>query len=150
MFKEVVFKIGEGLYSIDLNEVQEIVQNNTYRISKVPNEKPHILGSALIRGKLHTIIDGAKLLNIESGDANKTLVFETDGYLVGMEVDEIVGILDFEEDIKLPELYRGDLFKQAFKFKDKTKEGVEKLILKVNLESAFKDVEEEDFVDEVK
>ncbi|MBU2551375.1 MAG: chemotaxis protein CheW [Proteobacteria bacterium] len=62
----VVFKLGAGLYGVEINFVQEMTR--LIKINHVPNVPPHVLGTMLLRDRVVPVTDLRLRLGLPSQD----------------------------------------------------------------------------------
>ncbi len=86
------FALGEELYCLDIEYVEEIVKRDT--ITRVPNTPDYVEGVVDLRGQITTILDPKALLSIDDAGPERLIVvfdpaaFEEQG-AVGWLVDEV-------------------------------------------------------------
>ncbi len=92
-----VFTIGELEYAIDIMRISQITQPQTIR--PVPRAPAHIDGVIELRGAVIPIIGMRRRLGLEPVPptrATKHIIVQVDRQLVGLIVDEVVGMLRVE------------------------------------------------------
>jgi purine-binding chemotaxis protein CheW len=86
------FRLGEELFCLDIEYVEEIVELDT--VTRVPNSPPRVLGVVDLRGQVTAIIDPTETLSVESNaDDQLLVVFDADelgeqGH-IGWAVDDV-------------------------------------------------------------
>jgi len=91
------FYIGNYLFGIDINIVQEI--NTGKDFTPVPHAAGHITGVMNLRGQIVTVIDMRKVLGIENKDHSseeRNIIIESEGELIGLLVDKISDVLEIK------------------------------------------------------
>ena len=100
--KYIIFGLGEQKYGIKLSRINGIEQ--TYSIVPVPKGADYIKGIIHLRKEVvpvYNLKERFKLYEGLEGNNRQLLVTETQGIKLGIEVDEVVGIVAIpEEDIK--------------------------------------------------
>lgn len=134
MFEDIVFEVGGTLYSVSVNDTQEIISTNSYKITKTPNADAIIKGIALIRNETYVVLDSSSILGSESNGGSTTLLFVLGNSHVALQVDKVKGLHKFEgESIqKVPNIYNSNLVEQVLKLKNKDSSELE-LVLKLNI-----------------
>lgn len=97
------FYVGDVLYGIDINRVQEI--NKLSDITSVPLAPAFVRGVVNLRGRIVTIIDlGYKLTKkpIEDSADTKNIIVESKGEYIGLMVDRIWDVVQTEADALSP------------------------------------------------
>lgn len=90
----VVFRLGKEEYAFDIASVREI--RDLEQVAKVHRSPSYIEGVMNLRGKLVTVIDLRKRLNIEArtpDDLSKIVVVEAPDSPVGFLVDEVTEVV---------------------------------------------------------
>jgi purine-binding chemotaxis protein CheW len=89
----VRFMVGKESYGVDVAMVQEIV--TVPDITRVPDTPAFFEGIMNLRGKIVSVIDFRKKLQVEArtGKKSRILVTEMDGKVVGLIVDEVSEVL---------------------------------------------------------
>lgn len=97
------FYVGDVLYGIDINRVQEI--NKLSDITSVPLSPAFVRGVVNLRGRIVTIIDlGYKLTKKPTNDTSdtKNIIVESKGEYIGLMVDRIWDVVQAESDALSP------------------------------------------------
>ncbi|MFB6074627.1 MAG: chemotaxis protein CheW [Haloarculaceae archaeon] len=86
------FALGDELYCLDIEYVEEIVKRET--ITRVPNTAEYVEGVVDLRGQITTILDPKTLLDIDQeGPEQLMVVFDPDAFeeqgAIGWLVDEV-------------------------------------------------------------
>lgn len=100
-FEMLVFKIGNGLFGINVFKVREII--NLKEINSLPGSHENIMGVMTIRGTTMPIIHMSKVLGIKNATDDKGLfvVTEYNRMVQGIKIDEVVDIENISwEDVK--------------------------------------------------
>ncbi len=107
--KFVLFTLGEHYYGIPLYEINSIEQS--YKLVPVPMGAKYVKGLMHLRNEVIPVYDLKEKFNIDRTPRDhQLLVGETHGFRVGLEVDEVVGIIPIpDENIKeVPKLVETD------------------------------------------
>lgn len=97
------FYVGDVLYGIDINRVQEI--NKLSDITAVPLAPAFVRGVVNLRGRIVTIIDlGYKIAKKRTGDTSdtKNIIVESKGEYIGLMVDRIWDVVQADADSLSP------------------------------------------------
>lgn len=97
------FYLGEVLFGIDINRVQEI--NKLSEMTKVPLAPAYVKGVVNLRGRIVTVIDlGYKLGKNHAVDTGETtnIIVESKGEYIGLMVDRIWDVIQAEENSMNP------------------------------------------------
>jgi purine-binding chemotaxis protein CheW len=91
------FRVGEGLYGIDIMRIKEVIQAAPYRVRKVPHAPGIVEGVIQLRGVVIPVIDlrsrfGAPV-DAQTERFNKLIIVSVRGRIVGLRVDRILGEL---------------------------------------------------------
>jgi len=89
----VVFKLGDEEFGVDITQVKEIMKMT--QITKIPCTLSFVEGLINLRGKVTTVVDLRKKLNINTDQQKNTkiIIVEIDGNTLGMVVDSVIGVL---------------------------------------------------------
>jgi len=106
--KTLVFKIGEGLYGLDIDTVQGI--ENVKGFTAIPNISEHIKGIINLRGNVIPVYSLRKkfgLANIEK-DELQLIIVNVGDIQVAIEIDQIDVIQDVNDDMihQVPSIVR--------------------------------------------
>ncbi|MCP3941133.1 MAG: chemotaxis protein CheW [Desulfobacteraceae bacterium] len=90
------FYVGGALCGIDILNIQEI--NKNFEITQVPQASHYIEGILNLRGRIVTIIDLAKKLNLESAPKDKSknhrnIIVNSEDEHIGLLVDSISDVV---------------------------------------------------------
>lgn len=99
MLQISTFYVGEVLYGIDINKVQEI--NKLTDITTVPLAPAFVRGVVNLRGRIVTIIDlGYKLTRKRTVDTSdtKNIIVESKGEYLGLMVDRIWDVVQTDTE----------------------------------------------------
>ena len=97
------FYIGDYLFGIDINLVQEINPHLDY--TPVPHAPFHIKGVMNLRGKIVTVIDMREVLSLKKKDISneqRNIIIESEGELIGLIVDKISDVMDLNTSLIEP------------------------------------------------
>jgi len=97
--KVVKFRLGNEFFAVSVNDVKEVVKMQ--KITRTPNSPPHVKGIIDLRGIVCTIIDPKKLLNVGESDRKgkeRIIVLDLKDNTVGIKVDEVLSVEDFNEE----------------------------------------------------
>lgn len=105
LYKEAFsFKIKNGIYLADVEYVDEILK--VERISKVPNQRPFVLGVMNVRGEILLILDMGGFNSSEKIKLKKEsriVVLKYGSRRTGLLVDEVMGAVKLkQQDIRSP------------------------------------------------
>jgi purine-binding chemotaxis protein CheW len=104
----VLFAIGDVEFGIDVDRIVE-VRNPGY-ISTVPDLPDYFPGLINVRGEFVPLADMRKRFSLENPyEKRRTLLVRVGGEKIALMVDEVKGIIDFEdEEIGVPpSVFRG-------------------------------------------
>lgn len=99
----ISFRIGDGLYSIHIGKVKEIIRY--CKITPIPKAPEFVEGVISLRGMVIPIIDMRKRFGLSSAVSSRTriMIVQVDNKIVGILVDEVKKILKLpEENIQPP------------------------------------------------
>jgi purine-binding chemotaxis protein CheW len=94
----VGFRIGEELYGIGIEAIQEI--DRVHSITKLPRSLPFIEGVINLRGTIIPVIDMANRFGmppVEIGRRTRTIIATISGQTVGLIVEEVTEVVQLEE-----------------------------------------------------
>ena len=103
-----VFRVGEEEFGIDIFRVVEIL--NPIRIFTIPDMPEFLSGVINLRGVVIPVLDLRKRFNVESkAEKERIIIVLVSEQRVGLHVDSVQEILDFEEDeiTKPPSIFKG-------------------------------------------
>ncbi len=95
----ITFYIGDALCGIDLLKVQEVIKHTD--ITQVPQAPEYVLGILNLRGRIITVIDIGKKLElspIESDKNNRNVIVNSLDEHIGLLVDRISDVLQVKSD----------------------------------------------------
>jgi purine-binding chemotaxis protein CheW len=91
------FRVGDGLYGIDIMRIKEVIDARPHRIRPVPHAPAIVEGVIQLRGVVIPIIDLRKRfgtpIDPERARFNKLIIVSVRGRIVGLHVDRILGEL---------------------------------------------------------
>lgn len=132
----VGFRIGEELYGIGIEFIQEI--DRMHSITKLPKSLPFIEGVINLRGAIIPIVDMAKRFGmppVEIERKTRIIIARISGHAVGLIVEQVTEVVQLEEKAVEPAPA------MAFAVDQKYVEGVgrteEGLLIILNLEMLF-------------
>lgn len=94
-----IFKLGDEEFGVDISQVIEIIK--LVSITPIPKASSFIEGVMDLRGRILTVIDLAKRLNLQTHartEKSRIVVVEVKGNIVGMTVDEVTEVLRFSKE----------------------------------------------------
>ena len=94
----VTFKVGDELFAVEMNPVQEIIR--VPDVVRVPLAPPSLCGLANLRGKVLPILSLRYLFGIpdaESDEATRAVVIDV-GQPLGFVVDRVASVLGCQPD----------------------------------------------------
>ena len=119
------FYIGGALCGINILNIQEI--NKHFDITSVPQSSDYVVGILNLRGKIVTIIDLGKKLElseIKQEKENRNIIVNSNDEHIGLLVDSISDVVDSTEDQVEPppsnlDGIKGKYFSGVLKTEDK-------------------------------
>ncbi len=108
MSQFAIFRVGEEEFGIDIFRVVEIL--NPIRIFTIPDMPGFLSGVINLRGTVIPVLDLRKRFNVESKpDKERIIIVWVSGQRVGLYIDSVQEILDFEEGeiTAPPSLFKG-------------------------------------------
>ena len=105
----LTFELGDAYYSLPLRSVHEILR--TLPITVVPRAPDFVVGVITVRGKIITVMDPAKRLNVDSPSVpGRVLLVHNGEEIVGVAVQRVVQVHRLlSEDIEYTSDIGGDL-----------------------------------------
>ncbi len=107
--KVIIFKVQNENYGIDINRIQAIEHN--MQIRSVPNAPKYIKGLVHLRGEIIPVYNIHYKFGYQDNAANdnKLLIARVHNSVVGIEVDEVKEIQEFDsQDVhEVPEILNG-------------------------------------------
>ncbi len=98
--KYLTFTLANDKYGIPLSCVREII--GMYQISEVPNVPPFFKGLINLRGKIISVIDLRKKLNlfVDENSKNMTsiIITEVNEMTIGVIIDSVNDVVGFHKD----------------------------------------------------
>ena len=94
----VGFQIGEELYGVDINCIQEI--DRMHSITKLPKSLPFVEGVINLRNHIIPVIDIAKRFGfdaIERGRRTRVIIARISDKTVGLIVEQVTEVVQLEE-----------------------------------------------------
>lgn len=96
----LTFQLGEEMFSIDVGLVEQIIVPRDW--TPVPNAPAEILGIFSLRGKIVTLIDAAKILDLEwtwkEVLDSRIIVINSEGDTFGFRVDRVLRVVRVEQE----------------------------------------------------
>ena len=135
MIQEVVFKLNEEDYGLDIMNVNEIIRMQ--EITAMPNTSAYVLGVTNIRGKVIPVLSLKNLFHLENteDDENVRIIVAAFGEkLFGLKVDSVSEIVKIEEDDIERQEFAGDQGSKYISGIAKLERGLVKLL---DLEKMF-------------
>lgn len=99
LLKLAGFRVGDGLYGIDIMRIKEVIQSRPYPVRPVPHAPPIVEGVIALRGVVIPVVDLRKRFGapLETGPEverlHKLIIVSVRGRIVGLKIDLIVGEL---------------------------------------------------------
>lgn len=99
LLKLAGFRVGDGLYGIDIMRIKEVIQSRPYPVRPVPHAPPIVEGVIALRGVVIPVVDlrkrfgAAVVTGPEVERLHKLIIVSVRGRIVGLKVDLIVGEL---------------------------------------------------------
>lgn len=96
------FSLKGQRYAVALNSVREVIRPGD--ITPVPGGPEDVLGIVNLRGQIVPVLDGRRRFGLDGAlepgaeDARRVIVFEDSGTAVGMLIDVIGEMLQFDAD----------------------------------------------------
>lgn len=91
------FRVGDGLYGIDIMRIKEVIQARPYPVRPVPHAPAIVEGVIALRGVVIPVIDLRKRFGAPIDDAgarlNKLVIVSVRGRIIALKVDRIMGEL---------------------------------------------------------
>ena len=90
----VAFELGNEIYGIDIDRVQEIIRMTA--ITRLPKAPEFVEGIINLRGRVIPVIDLKKRFGLCHGEGTRTsriVVLDTDGHTLGIMVDGVSEVL---------------------------------------------------------
>ena len=91
------FRVGDGLYGIDIMRIKEVIQAGPYPVRSVPHAPDIVEGVIALRGVVIPVVDLRKRFGVpidpELQRLNKLIIVSVRGRIVGLVVDRILGEL---------------------------------------------------------
>ena len=90
------FRVGGGLYGIDIMRIKEVIQAAPYPTRRVPHAPSIVDGVIQLRGVVIPVVDLRKRFGAPALDdprLNKLIIVSVRGRIVGLKVDAILGEL---------------------------------------------------------
>jgi purine-binding chemotaxis protein CheW len=108
MSQFAVFTVGEEEFGVDIFKVVEIL--NPIRIFTIPDMPEFLSGVINLRGYVIPVLDMRKRFNVVSKpDKERIIIVWISGQKVGLYIDSVKDILDFEEEeiTSPPPIFKG-------------------------------------------
>ncbi len=99
----VTFEVSDEEFAVDILSVQEI--NRMMELTRVPQSPPEVEGVINLRGRIIPVIDLRKRFGMtaaERTDANRIIVVEVHGRVIGFIVDRVHEVLRIDGGIVEP------------------------------------------------
>lgn len=100
--KYVIFKLNKSFFGIKVEHVIQIL--NVNQIFNVPGTKDYLMGVINHRGKIVTLIDLRKRLNLEgqwslNEKEDNIMIINFDDQLIGLYVDQVLALRSLDMDL---------------------------------------------------
>lgn len=94
----VVFKLNDERFAVEISKVLEIIKSQV--VFKVPSAPEFIDGLINLRGKVYTLFNLRKKLNLPhfSSEDSKILIVNVNSMFIGMTVDAVDEIIQLDDD----------------------------------------------------
>jgi purine-binding chemotaxis protein CheW len=146
----LTFRLGEEVYACHVNKLLSILE--IPNITEIPGAPKYMKGIIDLRGKVLPLIDTEVKLNMPAVEFTKDtcivvmdINFESDNILVGVLVDAVLEVMEFDEDKILPPPNLGKKYQSKFIYGIVKKE--EKFIMLLDIDMLFS-IDEIDFLKE--
>lgn len=93
-----IFNLDDEDYSIDIDNVREIIKSEEKEITKVPNVPDFITGITNVRGQVVPVIDLEEKLSLSHKENDYIVIVELNGTPAGLLVDDVKEVMRVEED----------------------------------------------------
>lgn len=95
--KLIGFRLGDNLFGLDILKVKEIIP--LPEITRLPNTDKWIKGIINLRGNIVSVVDMREQFDYpaEITPDTKVIIVEKESKLVGLIVDEVVGVISIDE-----------------------------------------------------
>jgi purine-binding chemotaxis protein CheW len=91
------FRVGDGLYGVDIMRIKEVIQSAPYTVRPVPHAPSIVEGVIALRGVVIPVVDLRKRFGapLDAVDAklHKLVIVSVRGRIVALKVDRILGEL---------------------------------------------------------
>ena len=92
----VVFKLGQELFALNTERVQEII--DMMESTLVPNSAEYILGLINLRGSIKSLVDLSYLIDFPSEKEKQSIIIiKLEEEEIGLAVDEVVEVVDIKD-----------------------------------------------------
>jgi purine-binding chemotaxis protein CheW len=146
----LTFRLGEEVYACHVNKLLSILEMPD--ITEIPGAPKYMKGIIDLRGKVLPLIDTKVKLNMPAVEFTKDtcivvmdINFENDNLLIGVLVDAVLEVMEFDEDKILPPPNLGKKYQSKFIYGIVKKE--EKFIMLLDIDMLFS-IDEIDFLKE--
>ncbi len=95
VFRWVTFRLADEIYGINVMQVQEVLRMTD--VAPVPGAPHYVMGIINLRGKVVTVLDTRKLLDLATGDITDTsriMIIESGKVTVGLLVDSVAEVVN--------------------------------------------------------
>ncbi len=138
----VCFMLAGEEYGIPILRVQEIIRYST--LTRIPQSADFVEGVLNLRGRVIPVIDLRKRFNIpenQMDESKRIVVVEIDKRIIGLIVDSVTEVRSIDDDQVSPPPHMGTAVNSDFISGMGQVE--ERLIMLLNLDSAFSEEEKE-------
>jgi purine-binding chemotaxis protein CheW len=136
----LTFRLGDEIYACHVNKLLSILE--IPKITEVPGAPKYMKGIIDLRGKVLPLIDTKIKLNMPAVEFTKDtcivvmdISFENDNLLIGVLVDAVLEVLEFEGDKILPPPNLGKKYQSRFIYGIVKKD--EKFIMLLDIDMLF-------------
>ena len=84
--KFIIMLISDELYAMPLLKDGKFIDYNQLNISPVPNTNSKIIGLIYLEGKIMTVLDTAKILNLSKTKNNLLFIFDYNDDIYGLTI----------------------------------------------------------------
>lgn len=92
----LVLLLGDERYGVFTSQVREVIFHETP--TPVPRTAPFVLGVVNLRGQILPVIDLRQRFGLPPGTSRYIVVLEIQDLLVGVTVDDVVGVEEVQEE----------------------------------------------------
>jgi len=142
MMKQILFKIGNGIYGIDVYSVMGIEKNMD--VMCVPNAPQCIEGIINLRGDVIPVFSLREKFNLDPSvkfDTTEMIIAKAHGMTIALEVDEVKEIVEIEDTqtSSVPKIIKNE----HTQYIKSVAEIDNKLVLEINLDGILDEAQKE-------